>query len=90
LDTLNLTLRDHYSLPTQASAEGQAVFDKLVKACNEVIWKGESILVLNQIQVDPPYAPANCRMTSSKPSKLENSSLDRVKRIVGTSNNGQS
>ena len=77
----------------QASPEGQEVFDRLLKACNEVVWKGEAILVLNQIQVDPPYAPENCRMISSSNNKagaLENSSLERVKKIVAaSSNNGK-
>mmetsp|Transcript_5420 Transcript_5420/g.11069 ORF Transcript_5420/g.11069 Transcript_5420/m.11069 type:complete len:201 (-) Transcript_5420:35-637(-) len=72
----------------KASPEGQAVFDRLLKACNEVVWKGESVIVLNQIQVDPPYAPENCRIISSKKSgALENSSLERVKKIVAASDN---
>jgi len=78
----------HFYLRLQASPEGQAVFDRLLKACNEVIWKGESVIVLNQIQVDPPYAPANCRIISPKKSgALENSSLERVKKIVAASDN---
>ena len=76
---------------TQASPEGQAVFDRLVKACNEVVWKGESILVLNQIQVDPPYGPEHCRTISNgKQGALENSSLDRVKKIVAAGSNNSS
>jgi hypothetical protein len=49
---------------TQASPVGQAVFDRLLKACGEVVWKGDStsILVLNQIQVDAPYEPDNCKI----------------------------
>eukprot|EP00543_Licmophora_paradoxa_P002647 CAMPEP_0202441340 /NCGR_PEP_ID=MMETSP1360-20130828/821_1 /ASSEMBLY_ACC=CAM_ASM_000848 /TAXON_ID=515479 /ORGANISM="Licmophora paradoxa, Strain CCMP2313" /LENGTH=175 /DNA_ID=CAMNT_0049056275 /DNA_START=88 /DNA_END=615 /DNA_ORIENTATION=+ len=67
----------------KASAEGQVVFDRLLKACNEVEWKGESILVLNQIQVDPPYGVDNCRLLKSD--RLGENSLDRVKKIVGHS-----
>ena len=68
------------------------MFDRLLKACNEVVWKGESIQVLNQIQVDPPYAPENCRIIVNSKNKssagaLENSSLERVKKIVAASNN---
>ena len=84
-------LTHHFFYLIQASPEGQAVFDRLLKACNEVVWKGEAILVLNQIQVDPPYAPENCRMISpNKSGALENSSLERVKKIVAaSSNNGK-
>lgn len=51
------------------------------------MWKGEtSILVLNQIQVDAPYQPENCRIIASngigKNGALEDGSLDRVKKIV--------
>jgi Anticodon-binding domain len=43
------------------------VFDRLLKACGEVVWKGDttSIIVLNQIQVDAPYEPDNCEIISS-------------------------
>ena len=63
---------------------GQAVFDRLLKGCGaDVKWKDEtSILVLNQIQVDPPYGTDNCHIVSStKKGSLERS-LERVKMIV--------
>jgi hypothetical protein len=68
----------------QATPEGQAVFDRLLKACNEVVWKGEGIQVLNQIQVDPPYTVEDCRLLSDAGRQSE-SSLERVKKIVGHS-----
>jgi hypothetical protein len=75
----------------QASLVGQAVFERLHKACGEVVWKGDttSIIVLNQIQVDEPYEAENCHLLtkrrsngSSKPASSEQRSLDRVKQIV--------
>jgi hypothetical protein len=67
----------------KATPEGQGVFDKLLKACNVVEWKGESILVLNQIRVDPPYGSENCNLVSKGEDKqLDEDSLERVKRIV--------
>mmetsp|Transcript_32395 Transcript_32395/g.53563 ORF Transcript_32395/g.53563 Transcript_32395/m.53563 type:complete len:178 (-) Transcript_32395:532-1065(-) len=68
----------------KATPEGQAVFDRLLKACNEVVWKGEAIQVLSQIQVDPPYAIENCRLLSDAGRQSEGS-LERVKKIVGHS-----
>jgi hypothetical protein len=68
----------------QATPEGQAVFDRLLKACNEVVWKGESIQVLNQIQVDPPYAVENCRLLPDAGRQADNS-LERVRKIVAHS-----
>jgi len=69
----------------KASPEGQVVFDRLLKACNEVVWSGESILVLNQISVDPPYGSEDCRLIQSAGGDvaLNEGSLERVKRIVG-------
>eukprot|EP00551_Chaetoceros_affinis_P002410 CAMPEP_0203644560 /NCGR_PEP_ID=MMETSP0088-20131115/9993_1 /ASSEMBLY_ACC=CAM_ASM_001087 /TAXON_ID=426623 /ORGANISM="Chaetoceros affinis, Strain CCMP159" /LENGTH=199 /DNA_ID=CAMNT_0050501135 /DNA_START=473 /DNA_END=1072 /DNA_ORIENTATION=+ len=69
----------------KATPEGQVVFDRLLKACNEVVWKGESILVLNQIRVDPPYGSDNCRLIQNAGGDvvLNEGSLERVKRIVG-------
>ena len=51
----------------KASPIGQAVFERLLKACNEVIWKDDttSIVVLHQIQVDEPYGPDNCFIIQS-------------------------
>lgn len=63
-------------------------------------WKGDttSILVLNQIQVDPPYEPDNCTIIAPSSNgvtvgvaknilgngkgALEDGSLDRVRKIV--------
>lgn len=68
-----------------ASEKGQAVFDRLLKACNEVVWKGESILVLNQIQVDPPYGSDECKlMKGINTTTSGDGSLDRVRKIVAS------
>jgi len=68
----------------KATPEGQKIFDKLLKACNEVVWKGESILVLKEIRVDPPYTPENCTLinVAGGSSGLNVHSLERVKKIV--------
>jgi len=70
----------------KATPEGQAVFYTLLKACNEVSWKGESIVVLREVQVDPPYGPEQCKLinASKKDANIE-ASLERVKRIVAVS-----
>lgn len=71
-----------FVVATQASPEGQKIFDKLLKACNEVEWKGESIRVLKEIRVDPPYKPENCSLIKSDGGGLDVHSLERVKKIV--------
>mmetsp|Transcript_11343 Transcript_11343/g.13705 ORF Transcript_11343/g.13705 Transcript_11343/m.13705 type:complete len:229 (+) Transcript_11343:27-713(+) len=69
----------------KASPEGQAVFDRLLKACNEVVWRGESILVLGEVKVDPPYGKDNCKLVRSDhgSGSLNEGSLERVRNIVG-------
>ena len=61
------------------------MFDRLLKACNEVIWKGESIIVLNQIQVDAPYGKDDCKLLKAAAALASAgvNSLDRVQKIVG-------
>lgn len=69
----------------KATPEGQVVFDRLLKACNEVVWRDESIFVLNQIRVDPPYGKDDCKLiTKSGNGSLNEGSLDRVKKIVAS------
>lgn len=69
----------------QASPKGQLVFDKLLKACSEAVWKGESILVLNQVQVDPPYGPEQCKIVQRNATgKKADGSLERIKKIVAS------
>ena len=73
---------------------GQIVFDRLLKACNEVVWKGESIIVLDTIKVDPPYKQDDCKLlrsavAGSGQSKLKGS-LDRVQKIVSSIHNNAS
>uniref|UniRef100_A0A7S1UTI4 AD domain-containing protein n=1 Tax=Grammatophora oceanica TaxID=210454 RepID=A0A7S1UTI4_9STRA len=72
----------------KATPEGQAVFDRLVKACNEVVWHSNesSIVVLGQVRVDPPYNSPDCchllRNGSVDDKKLAQGCLERVQRIV--------
>lgn len=66
-------------LNPKASPKGQAVFDRLLKACNEVVWQNESIIVLHTIQVDPPYNQENCKLLQPGSGQ---GSLDRVQKIV--------
>ncbi|KAL3905144.1 MAG: hypothetical protein SGILL_009796 [Bacillariaceae sp.] len=68
-------------LNPKASPKGQAVFDLLLKACKDVTWKGESIIVLDSIQVDPPYAQDNCKLLQEGSGR---GSLDRVQKIVSS------
>lgn len=70
-------------LNPKASPRGQAVFDRLLKACNEVVWKAESVIVLNQIQVEPPYAQENCKLLQPA-SAQAGGSLERVQKIVAS------
>jgi len=69
-----------------ATPEGQTIFDRLLKACNEVVWEGESILVLQVIRVDPPYGPDNCKIISGGAGA--GGSLDRIKKIVASAGGG--
>ncbi|KAL7558043.1 hypothetical protein ACA910_009233 [Epithemia clementina (nom. ined.)] len=78
----------------KVTPEGQDVFDRLLKACGEVSWKDESIIVLNQIQVDPPYGPDNCKILAASNGKQllgsgsAQEGLDRVRKIVSDSRKG--
>jgi hypothetical protein len=90
IDCLSLTAL----LQIQASPKGQLVFDKLLKACSEAVWKGESILVLNQVQVDPPYGPEQCKIIAQRSATgkkaLDDGSLERIKKIVAAAANNNS
>jgi len=68
---------------TQAPPKGQIVFDRLLKACNEVVWKNESIIVLDSIKVDPPYTHDDCKLLQPAGSGQQGS-LDRVQKIVSS------
>lgn len=68
-------------LNPKAPPKGQIVFDRLLKACNEVVWKNHSIVVLDSIIVDPPYTQEDCKIL--KPSSKQGS-LDRVQKIVSS------
>ncbi|GAX24820.1 hypothetical protein FisN_6Hh411 [Fistulifera solaris] len=69
----------------KTTPKGQIVFDKLLKACSEAVWKGESILVLGQVQVDPPYGPEHCKILQKNASgkkSLDDGSLERIQKII--------
>ncbi|VEU38046.1 unnamed protein product [Pseudo-nitzschia multistriata] len=69
-------------LNPKALPKGQLVFDRLLKACNEVVWKSNSIVVLDSIVVDPPYTQGDCKILAKAPGKQ--GSLDRVQKIVSS------
>mmetsp|Transcript_49408 Transcript_49408/g.97731 ORF Transcript_49408/g.97731 Transcript_49408/m.97731 type:complete len:186 (+) Transcript_49408:210-767(+) len=74
-------------LNPKASPKGQMIFDRLLKACNEVVWtKNESIIVLQSIQVDPPYEQENCKLLKGGSAQ---GSLERVQKIVAAVNASQ-
>jgi len=75
---IKLAIESFGHINQTATPEGQQVFDRLVKACNEVVWKGESIVVLNQVRVDPPYRSEDCKVIDN----AMGGNLERVKRIV--------
>mmetsp|Transcript_93182 Transcript_93182/g.269136 ORF Transcript_93182/g.269136 Transcript_93182/m.269136 type:complete len:177 (+) Transcript_93182:219-749(+) len=70
-------------LNAKATPKGQMIFDRLLKACNEVTWKGEAIVVLHSIQVDPPYDQENCKLLKGSSAQ---GSLERVQKIVASVN----
>ncbi len=78
-----LTLYIIHTFSEKTTPKGQIVFDKLLKACNEAIWiQGDAILVLGQVQVDPPYGPEQCKIVASGKKSLDDGSLERIKKIV--------
>jgi hypothetical protein len=91
---VKLAMESLEQINTHASPHAQLVFDLLVKGCNRVNWSdegnGTSIIVLNQIRIDPPYTPESCtwigdtRGVGAEQKALDEGSLDRVKRIVGS------
>jgi len=70
-------------LNPKAEPKGQLVFDRLLKACNEVVWKNKSIIVLDEIKVDPPYTQEDCKLLQPSASNQQGS-LDRVQKIVSS------
>jgi Anticodon-binding domain len=67
------------------------VFEKLLKACGEVVWTDQtSILVNGNIRVEEPYEPGSEQFIAANGNKntLDDGSLDRVKKIVAAAVDG--
>ena len=50
------------------------------------MWEGESIKVLEQIMVEPPYKAEDCKLISGGSGTA--GSLDRIKKIVASATGG--
>ncbi|GAB6020194.1 hypothetical protein CHUAL_002916 [Chamberlinius hualienensis] len=59
------------------STEGQLLFLAISKTFQDVCWQGDSIVVLNQVTISPPYRPENCRS-----SKGEDQAVTHIRKIV--------
>jgi len=51
--------------------EAQDIFNAIENMYNQTIWKDKSILVMNEIVVEPPYGAANCYCTKGKNGNLQ-------------------
>ncbi|XP_060066989.1 protein LSM12-like [Ylistrum balloti] len=57
------------------SADGQKVFNSIVKTLNDSRWEGKNIIVMDEVSIRPPYSVDDCR---GKDGQL----LSHVKKIV--------
>lgn len=57
------------------SSEGQQLFDFIRRTIQECYWDTRNILVLEEVEIIPPYRPENCSGKSKK-------SVDYIKNIV--------
>ncbi|KAG5180391.1 anticodon-binding domain-containing protein [Tribonema minus] len=60
-----------------ASGEAQAIFDALARTM-DCEWLGLSIVIYDQVQIDPPYAPAQCVRLHGCPA----GALERVQKVL--------
>jgi len=58
--------------------EGQQLFDFIRKTIQECQWDEQNILVLDEVEIVPPYKSENCCMISGKNKKT----VDYIKNIV--------
>mmetsp|Transcript_34539 Transcript_34539/g.67967 ORF Transcript_34539/g.67967 Transcript_34539/m.67967 type:complete len:295 (-) Transcript_34539:98-982(-) len=74
----------------EASGRAQSLFDRLVRACNDVSWSSDgngTIVVLDQVKIVSPYTPEDCSLCAGLGGRsvaMAQESLARVRRIVGT------
>lgn len=61
-----------------ASVEGQKTFNMLSKTM-DCDWYEQSIIVLEQVRIDPPYGVADCKKLQGCPP----AAFDRIKTILG-------
>jgi len=64
------------ALNPRAPKPGQAVFDALAKTM-DCAWLDNSVVVLDQVKIDPPYEPDNCLSLDG-----DQNALDRIRRIL--------
>lgn len=63
-------------LNPNAPKPGQAVFNTFAKTM-DCTWNANAVVVLDQVQIDPPYEPENCQSLDG-----DQAALDRIRRIL--------
>ncbi|KAG0675311.1 hypothetical protein C6P41_002262 [Kluyveromyces marxianus] len=61
--------------------EGQFIFDLINKTISDTRWKGKSIIVLDELEIAPPYQIKNVKPV---PGKKDVKSKDLIEKIVHT------
>ncbi|KAG8186129.1 hypothetical protein JTE90_022718 [Oedothorax gibbosus] len=66
------------ALTSGVSNDGVKLFLAITKTIAEVTWQGKNIVVMNQVTIQPPYHPENCKAIG----KGDGDAVNHVKRIV--------
>lgn len=66
----------------KATKEGQTIFNAVYKTMPNVRWKGVSIIVLDEVQIDPPYGLDAVKSIIPNRDPDENDAIKLVKKIV--------
>ena len=67
--------------PKGTTPEAQAIFDALVKTY-KVEWQGTTILLNDNVVIEKPYEPGNCKYIGDESSAGAKGGLERVRKIV--------
>lgn len=66
----------------KATKEGQAIFNAVYKTMPNVRWKGVAIVILDEVQIDPPYGIDAVKSILPDKDTEESDAIKLVKKIV--------
>ncbi|CAG98869.1 Lsm12p [Kluyveromyces lactis] len=76
--TIDTAAKKEMSIGKNVSYEGQFIFDLIHKTISDIVWKGKSIVVLDELEINPPYQLGSIKPLQGRTDVKSKELIDKI------------